>query len=284
MSLYVYCVADPASARAAAGAKGLGGAEVGVLERGGLAAVVSEFGEAVARVTRENVLAHERVVETVLGVETPLPFRFGTVVGRERLTSYLDSQAGPLGARLAWVRGCVEMSVKVMVAACDSGNEAQRAGDSTGVTGHDGAQSDSQSEARPGELGEASRGDSAGRESGGASMRGLNAAGPGAAFLLAKRREILGDEAARARAEEVAAWLARRLDPVARDSRVAVRARSSLAVSAAHLVERARLCEYRERVGAARAERAGLRFLTSGAWPPYSFVVPEPLSGAAQRE
>ena len=59
---------------------------------------------------------------------------------------------------------------------------------------------------------------------------------------------------------------------VVRDSRVRVLPSRALLVRAAHLVERARLEEYRARVRALEAERVGgLSFLTSGAWPPYSF-------------
>jgi hypothetical protein len=42
-------------------------------------------------------------------------------------------------------------------------------------------------------------------------------------------------------------------------------------VRAAHLVERERVVAYRERLRSLGAERVGLRFLTSGPWPPYSF-------------
>ena len=46
----------------------------------------------------------------------------------------------------------------------------------------------------------------------------------------------------------------------------------ALVIRAAHLVERGRVAEYRERVNSLGRERNDLRFLTSGAWPPYSFT------------
>ena len=101
--------------------------------------------------------------------------------------------------------------------------------------------------------------------------RGPAVAGRGTAFLLAKRREVLGDEALRRRAEEVAAWLASRVSGLVRESSARVHPSEALFVRAAHLVERARLEEYRARVRELTAERADLHFLSSGPWPPYSF-------------
>ena len=94
----------------------------------------------------------------------------------------------------------------------------------------------------------------------------------GTAFLLAKRRELLGEERERRRAEELAAWLERRTSDLARESEVRVCPSESIVVRAAHLVVRARLADYRERLRALRAERPDLRFLNSGPWPPYSFA------------
>ncbi len=96
--------------------------------------------------------------------------------------------------------------------------------------------------------------------------------GRGAAYLSAKRREILGDESLRSEAEETARWLAARLDEAVRETETSVRPRDALVLAVAHLVERRRLEEYRERLRAARLERDQLHFLTSGPWPPYSFV------------
>jgi hypothetical protein len=95
--------------------------------------------------------------------------------------------------------------------------------------------------------------------------------GRGTAFLLAKQREVLGDEAERRRAEEVAGWLADGVSGLVRESSVRVNPSDALVVRAAHLVERGRVEEYRGRVRSLSAERGELHFLTSGPWPPYSF-------------
>ncbi len=65
-------------------------------------------------VTRENALSHAAVVRSVLDRTTPLPFRFGTIVTEQQLRSYISSRKPALETKLALVRGCVEMSVKII--------------------------------------------------------------------------------------------------------------------------------------------------------------------------
>jgi hypothetical protein len=238
MKLYAYCLSDEAAARAVESEIGLAGAQPRLLWCGEIAAVVSDFDEERAAVTRENVLAHERVVRRVLVETTPLPFRFGTIVSDARLQSYLNSQQDSLRAQLARVRGCVEMSVKVIWNRDAVRDEAVR--DDSGA--------DAPVEASP-------------------AMKGS-----GTAFLAAKRREILGERVLKERASDVAAWLSERLGDVVRESEISLQPNESLVLSAAHLVERARLEDYRDALRRARSERGELHFLTSGAWPPYSFT------------
>jgi hypothetical protein len=236
MSLYAYCLSDEAI-DAIEPVVGLAGAKTRLIRHGGIVAVVSDFSEAQITITRENVLGHERVVRRVLAEATPLPFRFGTIIGETKLESYLDSQHDALKAQLERVRGCVEMSVKVIWDL-----EAVR------------------DEALQREEGKAV---------GGAKEK---VAGRGAAFLETKRREILGGEALKERAEDVAKWLDETLAVTARETRETVQPTQALVVSAAYLVERARLEEYGAALRRAQAEREELHFLTSGAWPPYSFT------------
>lgn len=242
MRLYAYCVCEPLGAGSLAGVRGVGGAAVREFECGdGLAALVSEFGaETAVGVTPENVRAHNRVNARVLARTTPLPFRFGTSLSEARLSAYVAANGRALREALARVGGCVEMGVKIMPAAGAAAGEAAR---------EDGEEEET---APPSPV--------------------SNRVGRGTEFLLAKRREILGDEQTRARAGEVAALLAARVADSARESRVALLPSRALLLRAAHLVERGRLEEYRVRVRALGAESArGLVFLTSGPWPPYSF-------------
>lgn len=232
MSLYVYCVGDELSESAFEGTTGVGGARVRVLSlTGRLSAVVSEAPAEPVAATEENLLAHNRVNAAALAATTPLPFRFGTRAAPERLAEYAASNEAALAAALARVRGAVEMGVKLML-------KAEAAGQGAKVKSEDKAE---------------------------------EAVGRGTAFLLKKRREVLGGEEARVRAEGLAAWLAEGVAGLARESNVRVSPSEAIVVRAAHLVERERVGEYRERLRGLRAARADLRLLSSGPWPPYGF-------------
>lgn len=246
MSLYAYCLSDEVTAQTLEAVRGLAGATPILIKHEGLAAVVSEYEDDAVSVTRENVLAHERVVQQVLAQATPLPFRFGTLVSEARLRNYLTTQKAAIESQLARVRGCVEMSVKV-IWGTETFN-SQTSGQDLRV-----------------------RDELQGAEEG-ASDEGVGkTSGAGTAYLEKKKREMVGDELLKERAEEFAGWLAERLKIVIRESVVSVRPKEMLVVAAAYLVERERLEEYRERLRRTRDERSEIHFLTSGPWPPYSF-------------
>jgi hypothetical protein len=235
MNLYAYCLSDEATPDLLDGAAGVAGARPRLFAHESIKAVVSDFQGERARLTRENIFAHENIIHRVLARTTPLPFRFGVVVGAARLESYLASNEAAVSSQLSAVRDTVEMSVKIIWDA-EAVNRAPGGGGAAGAAGG------------PPEM-----------------------TGPGAAFLAAKRREVTGDETLRREAGEIARWLERQLSGTVRESSARICPTRAMALAAAHLVERARLEEYRARLARAREGRAGLRFLTSGPWPPYSF-------------
>lgn len=251
MSLYVYCLGDELAGSAFEGLAGVGGARVSLLTLGRLAAVVSVAADEAPAVTEENLLAHNRVNAAALAVSTPLPCRFGTRAAPERLAEYASANEAALAAALARVRGCVEMSVKLM-----EKGEGGRHGAT--LEGEGGARDVNRAGDRGGPADVEGRGAEAG-------------AGRGTAFLLRKRREMLGEEDARRRAEELAGWLASGVEGLARETAARVSPSEAIVVRAAHLVVRESVAEYRERLRALAAGRRGLRVLTSGPWPPYSF-------------
>ena len=239
MKFYVYCLSDELADESVGGLTGVGGASVRLLRAGGLSAVASEFaGERVA-VTRENLLAHNRVNAHVLARVTPLPFRFGTLADEARLSAYVASNESALAEALARVRGCVEMGVKLRV----------EEGAASGV------EEDSASRVEEVKVEEA----------------GASGVGQGTAFLLAKRREILGEESLKARAEDAAARLAECVAKLARESDVRLSPEGPIVLRASHLVAREDVAEYRARVRDLGAGLRGLQLLASGPWPPYSF-------------
>lgn len=232
MRFYAYCLTDALAAESAlAEIKGITGERPLFIVYDEVAVVVSEFEAERVDVSRENVLAHERVVSSVFKWETPLPFRFGTVVGEERLRAFVSAEADSLMRQLERVRGCVEMSVKMLE---KSGGAQQAAHEMS-------------------------------------AQKSVSAPLSGTAFLEMKRRELATEEMKRERAHEVSEWLAENVKGLVREAEQSLFMSGSLLVSASHLVERMRLEEYRARVRALRRERSELHFLTSGPWPPYSF-------------
>src|SRR5256885_1352594 len=88
MSLYVYCVAGELPELQVPGVQNQ---FASVLGADPFRAVVSEFSGSELKPTKENLFAHERVVEAVMAIQTPLPFRFGTVVSEEKLRMFLQT-------------------------------------------------------------------------------------------------------------------------------------------------------------------------------------------------
>ena len=229
MSLYLYCLIDDAapieSVIFTGPNEGISGSKVTLFCLGDFALVVSDFAGASVPVTRENVLKHAEVVGSLLPITTPLPFRFGTLATEEKLESFLDSRSKALQAKQKLVRGCVEMSVKIIWEREWTEDPRKEEPDK-----------------------------------------------PGTAFLAEKRREIIGSEARANEARKIARWLEDRLGDVVRAVDSKTNNTSKLLVTAAHLVARDTIDEYKTRLKNARLERPELHFLASGPWPPYSFA------------
>jgi hypothetical protein len=224
MKLYAYCLVEDPDAFDAS-TRGISGATVRLLQIDELAVLVTDFNADTVAVTRENALDHAAVVRSVLDRTTPLPFRFGTLVTEQQLRSYISARKPALQTRFAHVRGCVEMSVKVIRELSDEIKTQSRDEITTGTS-----------------------------------------------FLEEKRREILGSEQKTAEAREIETWLHEQVDGLIRDEQVTIRPSEKLVLAAAHLVERDKIGQYKEKTAAARKNRPELHFLFSGPWPPYSFA------------
>ena len=123
MKFYVYCVADELS-HFHSSDLGVAGQKIELLSLENLVVVSSRFDDDVVKVTRENVLKHDAVVRGLLYETTPLPFRFGTLVSEDRLRSFVVTRRTALNDRLKLVRGCVEMSVKIIWAVIGEPSES----------------------------------------------------------------------------------------------------------------------------------------------------------------
>jgi hypothetical protein len=224
MKLYAYCLVEDPDAFDAS-TRGISGATVRLLQIDELAVLVTDFNADTIAVTRENALDHAAVVRSVLDRTTPLPFRFGTLVTEQQLRSYISARKAALQTRFAHVRGCVEMSVKIIRELSDEIKTQVRDEITTGTS-----------------------------------------------FLEEKRREILGSEQKTAEAREIETWLHEQVGGLIRDEQVTIRPSEKLVLAAAHLVERDKIGQYKEKTAAARKNRPELHFLFSGPWPPYSFA------------
>jgi len=225
MKLYAYCLTEDID-ELTDGLTGVAGATVRLLKLQGFSLLVSDFADEIVAVTRDNALNHAAVVRSVLDRTTPLPFRFATLVTESELGSYLAARREALQAKLDEVRGCVEMSVKI-------------------IWDRDWAQD--------------SVGDEVQKK-------------PGTAFLVEKRREILGGEVRASEAKKIESWLRDRVGENVRETRINTNPTEKLILAAAHLVERGKVAKYRETLKEARSERPELHFLVSGPWAPYSFA------------
>src|SRR5437667_10506101 len=65
-----------------------------------------------------TLAVHHEVVATTLDAAAVVPFRFGTVVATADVDAWLDAHAQLVRTTLAQLRGCVEMSVKLLRLHC----------------------------------------------------------------------------------------------------------------------------------------------------------------------
>lgn len=87
--------------------------EVRTLPLEEIAALVSETDEQNFLPTPDDVLTHEKVLETAMAEHTVLPIRFGTVAGSlEDVQVFLKENYRELAANLSQLRGKVEVGVK----------------------------------------------------------------------------------------------------------------------------------------------------------------------------
>jgi hypothetical protein len=97
---------------------GVGGSDVAVrtIEHGDLAAVVSDAQTDVCDITRDNLMAHQRVVEESMRHADVLPVAFGTIARDDRdvREKLLGRERDELHDHLAYIQGRVELGLKVL--------------------------------------------------------------------------------------------------------------------------------------------------------------------------
>jgi hypothetical protein len=112
---YVYCILRSAKLREFGGIGIGGGQRVYTVQHNDLAAVVSDTPIVIYDPTRENVLAHEFVNETVMKEHTVIPMSFGTVFRSEDdVTELLRSTFTAFSEVLDKMQDKIEFGLKVL--------------------------------------------------------------------------------------------------------------------------------------------------------------------------
>jgi hypothetical protein len=113
--IYAYAICEPRVAAAALRHRGLGGARLRAVERGGLAAVYSRHRSLRPQPTPELLFAHERVVEAIMACGTMMPLRFGAELERvDQLEAVLAERHDELLRSLERVRGKAELGIRLI--------------------------------------------------------------------------------------------------------------------------------------------------------------------------
>jgi hypothetical protein len=137
MAIYLYCLLR-AIREPPAQLRGIDGAAVRAVPLGRLAAWVSDTVESSVAVTTERATAHDTVVRAALKMETPLPARFGQIVGdEEALAQAVQARRDQLEKALDRVAGAVEMTVRLLVPGGAGGVSSRSRTSGRGTSGRD---------------------------------------------------------------------------------------------------------------------------------------------------
>jgi len=234
------------------GLTGLAGAAVTLLPYRDLAAVVSAVaaegpatGSGGVRPEPEQLLCHERVVETLMMQRSTLPVRFGTVLDAEGMLAILAERYVTLSADLTRLAGQVEIGLRILWDA-----ETQPGMQSAGTSEPPAPAADPSTSSghRPGD------------------------ARPGTRYLLARSQEVAAERRRREAAQALEAWCLAQLGPLAHEHVTRLLATPAMPVSAAFLTPRANMAAFFAAATQMRDERPDLTLVCTGPWPPYHFV------------
>jgi hypothetical protein len=252
MGIYTYAVID--SAQAVEPSLGLFGMPVHNLPCRRLGVVVSELPEGdcprmgtVPKTLRtaERILEHSAVTDRLMTRFTVLPIRFGTIFpDRDRVIANAEEHYADFCLNLDRLRAKVEFGLRVLWPGEAIRQEIEREGSVRSV---------------PGQPGTAAR-----------------------QFLETKLVQYRLDQAFTARAEQAIAAIDAALHRSVVEKRYERLKTPDLLLSAYYLVEKALLGDFRAACQRLKHQRPEFKYLLSGPWPPYSFVVIPP-QGAAVR-
>jgi hypothetical protein len=248
MSIYTYAVID--SPAAIDPVPGLFGMPVHNVPCRKLGVVVSELPgrdapDKPGMRTAERILEHSAVTDGLLSRFTVLPIRSGTVFpGPNDAVAHVEQCYADFCLNLNRLRAKLEFGLRVLWPGEAIRQEIEREGSVRSV---------------PGQPGTAAR-----------------------QFLEAKLASYRLDQAFTTRAEQAIAEIDRAFHLVAAEKRCERLKTPNLLLSACYLVEQTRIGDFHQAYERLRRGRPDFRYLLSGPWPPYNFVVMPP-QGAAVR-
>jgi len=235
---YVYCIIDsPDPLRFGPIGIGAEPSEVYSVHYKNLAAVVSEAPLEVLDSTRENVLAHERVNESVMREHTVIPMSFGTIFKtREDIVELLRSAAEAFGDVLNKMQNKLEFGLKVLW----DRDQAIRE-----VEGED---------------------EDIGR------LKKEISGQKGPTYFARMQYGRLVDAALQARSERYVADILELLRDVSVASRINKPIGEKMIMNAAFLISRDQEAAFDAKVKSIAGKLDKLTFKYTGPWPPYNFV------------
>ena len=235
---YVYCIIE-ATDPLRFGPIGIGAdpSDVYTVHYRTLAAVVSDAPIEVLDSTRENVLAHERVNETVMREHTVIPMSFGTIFKtREDIVELLRSAAEAFGDVLNKMQNKLEFGLKVL---------------------WDRDQAIREVESEDEDIGRLKK-----------EISGQK----GPTYFARMQYGRLVDAALQARSERYVAHILDQLRDVSVASRINKPIGDKMIMNAAFLISREKESAFDARVKSIASRFDKLTFKYTGPWPPYNFV------------
>jgi hypothetical protein len=235
---YVYCVIEaPDALRFGPIGMGANPSDVYTVHYKNLAAVVSDAPLEVLDSTREHVLAHERVNETVMRDHTVIPMSFGTIFKtREDIVELLRSAAEAFGDVLNKMQNKLEFGLKVLWDRDQVIREVES------------------------EDEDISR------------LKKEISGQKGPTYFARMQYGRLVDAALQARSERYVAAILDQLRDVSVASRVNKPIGDKMIMNAAFLISRDREAAFDSKVKSIAGQFDKLTFKYTGPWPPYNFV------------
>lgn len=243
MKLYLYGIID-SSSQIKESIYGLKGAGVYNIPYCDIGAVISEISQPMQKVTEGTVLEHEAVVEKLMADFTVLPVRFQTLIeGRDNLLSMMRSYYRDFKDNLERLRGKFEFGIKVIWPADKIKENIIK--------------TLNKEQQKKLELGSS----------------------PSNKFMKDKFDKYKIDKEFEAKADKFIKVMDIFFSKFATEKRIEKLKTENLLLDAVYLVEKNRESNFREAFEHIKSARPDFKYLFSGPWPAYNFVVLSKKSG-----